>query len=105
LMGMWPPLNNWNDGTHFLTKNSRFYRIYSTFLLVSFLYVSIVFQLVHFFFVANIGDFAQLACLFATQFVGAFKVQRFNANYKNIRELLETLNKIEFRPKNEVEKK
>jgi hypothetical protein len=105
LVGMWPPLDNWNETRHLLTKNPRYYHIFSIIVIVSFLYISIGFQVINLFFVTNIGDLAEAAFLFVTQLVAIFKVQRFNSHYRKIRILLDTINEIKFRPKDDVEKK
>jgi 7tm Odorant receptor len=105
LLGMWAPLDNWNDCNNLLTSNPRYYRIFSWVLVVGFLYASIAFQVINLCLVTNIGDLAALAFLCSTQFVGTFKVQRFMTHYKEIRDLLETLNDMDFRPKDDVETK
>jgi hypothetical protein len=103
--GMWRPLNNWNEERHFLTESPRFYLIYSIVLLGCFVYASIGFQIIGILTVNNIDDLVTSAFSLLTLTTTMFKVTRFNLQYKEIRQLLETLNAVEFRPKNDVEKR
>jgi 7tm Odorant receptor len=101
--GMWPPLNNWNEERHFLTESPRFYRFYSIVLLGCFVYVSIAFQIIGILMVNNIDDLVTAAFSLLTLTTTMFKVTRFNLQYRKIRDLLETLNAVEFRPKDDQE--
>jgi hypothetical protein len=82
---MWPPIDAWNEATHFLTNNKQFYSVFRVNLLGCFMYASIALQAIDFLKVDNIGDLVAGLFILMTQVCGAFKVLRFIVQYKKFR--------------------